>query len=144
MIIQKCYSLYEDGEKKKDLEPLDVKLTLGKNSKGQLVIHLSTGKHKYLNVKWGMSCGKCQCLVVCDEMDDYLMTGDDYELYQAIHYWFIPENEDEERLIYGRGLVIPLKYEYNVAIVPWPDIDIDTSFEYKEEEIDDPMGFTPR
>ena len=112
-------------------------LRILKNSKGHWVVAFTSENHKYLAVKYNISGnapGGEHCkyddgsyayahgfsIETCDTSDD---TGTQMPLDSCI-LWVIPETKKEQEELSGVAAILPTKWAYSCAIIPYSDIEI--------------------
>lgn len=112
-------------------------LRIVKNSKGQWVVVFSSENHKYLIVKYNISGNAPggEPIKYDDgsysyahgfsiETDD---TADDngYQMpLDSCILWVIPETKKEQEELAGVAAILPTKWSYSCAIIPYCDIEI--------------------
>ena len=129
-------------------QPIILKnISLNKNSKGQLVLTFDTENHKYLKVEYGMWSNRrvnedyneypwgSHCFGIstpCEYKESDFSDGEPLMLSVSnLEIWLEPDTAEEDTMLSGLACILPTKYSYSIAIIPWADLEIDV----KEDDI---------
>jgi len=121
-------------------------VSLDKNAKGQLVIQFNSENHKYLRCEFGIWTNQCieddyeTCkfgakglrISTFGKFKDEKL-GNSMRPISSLTMWLEAESEEEEKLLNGQALIVPMKWNYVIVIIPWEDIITPDDHDYSPE-----------